>query len=215
MIQWMLLEGPGGDVPEKAVRRAWQGGRAVIAELSFPTRKSALQISVAWTEGARARRPARWPDVLAEWHEIYEDALFPDDACPILAEEASGLGADALVIHGEPGLTRSTVAWYAKGALASYEHVGSASVAWAPDQPLGRPFDGSLSSAAAWGGKKLASLLGSDRDTALFERMEKTAQAVGEALIKRALWRLLDRKPPTLDELAGQVANAPQRRLDV
>jgi len=196
--------------------KAWRGGEAVIAVVDFPGKKQPRRLSVLWSEGARAARAARWPDVLADWGDIYGEKLFDGDAVPVLCEEASGLGADALAIHGEAGLLHATVAWYAKGAVAEYEKVAlGGSVAWQPGEPLGRPFDGSLRSALAWGGRKLAEKVGTSADETLFERMEKTNQAIGEALVNRALWRILDVKPPSLDELAGMVAGAPQRRFQL
>jgi hypothetical protein len=209
MIEWMLLEGTPETVAEKAVPRGLTGGSAVMATLTFG--KHSKPITIVSVEGSRAKRPGRWPEILTDWAEIYSTKLFPSDAIPVLCEEASGLGADALAIFGEPGLGRATIGWYAKGLLAVYERVSAeGTIAWAPGQPLGRPFDGNLRRAASWVGHKLAS---SASDESLFDRMDNTNRAVGEALISRALWRLLDTKPPALDDLAGLVANAQLRRI--
>lgn len=209
MIEWMLLEGRPEVLADKAVPKALTGGHAVLGCLTFG--KHSKPITIVSVEGSRAKRAARWPEILTDWAEIYSTKLFPSDAVPVLCEEASGLGADALAIFGEPGLGRATVAWYAKGLLAVYERVSAeGTIAWAPGQPLGRPFDGNLRRAASWVGHKLAS---SASDESLFDRMDNTNRAVGEALISRALWRMLDTKPPALDEMAGLLAQAPLRRM--
>lgn len=208
MIQWMLLPGAPDAVTDKAAEQAWVGGAAVITQL--PLGRNAAPVTIVAADGARARRKARYPEILTDWAEIYGAKLFPDDTLPVICEEASGLGKDALAIFGEPGLTRATVAWYAKGALAVYERVANdGTVAWAPGQQLGRPFDGSLRQVASWVGRKVTS----DKDAPLFDRMDNTTRATGEALIARALWRLLDTTPPTLDKIAGMVTSAPERRL--
>ena len=207
MIQWMMLEGGPDKEANHAVERAWAGGAAEITTLPLARHKGLVTIVSA--VGAKAKRKPRWPELLVDWAEIYDTKLFPSDEIPVLCEEASGLGADALAVYGEPGLTQATIAWYAKGAIAVYERVSRAgTVAWAPGQPLGRPFDGSMRNVASWIGRKLTS---GAIDESLFDRMDNTNRAVGEALIKRALWRMLDTTPPAIDELAGMIANAPER----
>jgi hypothetical protein len=161
----------------------------------------------------KARRAARWPDVLEDWKDIYEEALFPDPELPVLAEEISGLGAPAACVFGGPGLLKGTVAWYEKGALISYEHVGSASVSWDPDEGLGRPFDGTAASIAALGGKRVAKLFGSDKTIDVLTRIDNANRAIGEVLIGRVFYRFLDTDPPPIDDLAGLVATARQTRI--
>jgi len=139
-------------------------------------------------------RPPRWPDVLSDWHDIYGDPLFPDHALPVLAEALSALGAEALALHADNGLVGATVAWYEKGALALYEHVGSATVSWTEADGLGRPPDGTLRSAAAG---------------FVLDRIALQNKANGEALLDRALHRILAHDPPPFEELAGMVVTAP------
>ncbi len=213
MFRWVVVLADQRGVLETALAKAWKGGDALVAELVLPStkRRPPRPALIAWPEGASARRPPRWPDLLNEWHEIYEDKLFPSPECPVLAEEVSGLGADALVVHGAPGLTQATIAWYAKGALVEYEHVGSASVAWTPETGLGRPLDGSTRQALALGGKRLAALVGADENVNVMERIQATSAALGEVLIRRAFLRLIDHEPPAIDELNGIISQAPKR----
>jgi hypothetical protein len=105
------------------------------------------------------------------------------------------------------------VGWYAKGALSEYEHVGGSQVAWSPAGGLGRPLDGSFRQAFAMGGKKLADLVGADDTVGIMERIQATSAALGETLLKRALLRVIGQEPPPVDEIAGIIATAPQRRL--
>jgi hypothetical protein len=193
MIDWVAVRPAHQQILLTALGRGWQGG--VIAMALVPTAPLSL---VAWSEGARARRAARWPDVLVEWAEIYEERLFASDLGPVLAEEVSALGADALAVHADPGFARAGVGWYAKGALAAYEHVGAARVAWSPDGGLGRPVDSSVGSMFATRGRLGGAL---------------AEEAGGETILARAFLRLLDAPPPPMDELAGLVARAPVQRL--
>ena len=214
MFAWVVIREDNADVLGAAVVKAWTGGNAVVAHLDLPTKKTTpRRLAVVWADRARPRREARWPDVLDDWKDIYEEALFPSVELPVLAEELSGLGAPTLCAHGGPGLVHGTVAWYEKGALISYEHVGGASVSWDPDGGLGRPFDGTAASIAALGGKRVAQLFGSDRDIDIYERQQLANRAVGEVLLTRAFYRLLKQDPPPLDDLAGLVANAAQTRI--
>ena len=93
--------------------------------------------------------------------------------------------------------------------------MGSATVAWTPESGLGRPLDGSMRQAMALGGKKLASLVGSDDSVNIMDRIQATSAALGEVLIRRAFVRLLDQEPPGIDELNGIVSQAPRRRVTV
>jgi hypothetical protein len=209
MIQWLVVRAEHAPLLPTAFAKAWSGGQGLLATLPFPVKKEVRRLSFAWSEGARARRGARWPDLLADWNDIYDEKLFPSDELPVLGEELSGLGADVLVLHGEPGLTRATVAWYVKGALHEYDHVGGASVTWRPGASLSRPFDGTFRSAAAAGGRKLAELVGDDRTASVLDRVENANAAIGETLTARALHRLLDADAPPLHEIAGSLATAP------
>ena len=212
MFAWVVIREDKSGVLAAAIARAWSGGDAVVARLSFPARKP-REIAVVWPERARAKRAPRWPDLLADWHEIYEEPLFPDANLPVLAEELSGLGAPTLCAHAGPGLATGTVGWYEQGALIGYEHVGGASVSWDEEAGLGRPFDGTASSIAALGGKKVAKLFGSDRDVDMLERVNLANRAVGNVLLTRAFHRILGMDPPAMDDLAGLVAQAQPVRV--
>jgi hypothetical protein len=205
MIEWLAVRAEHRDPVARAVSRAWRGADAKVADLQFPR---GVRATFVGPGAARAARPARWPELLADWREIYEEKLFPSDAVPVLAEEASALGAEVLVAHAEPGLARASVGWYRKGVLAEYEHVGSAQVAWTPEDGLGRPFDGSRRSLGAMASRRLAEVLGAAAVASTLERLEKTARAVGEALLVHAFLRLLGEEPPPMDELAGRIAAA-------
>jgi hypothetical protein len=214
MFTWVAVLAEHQGVLETALARAWQGGASVASLALDPgKRRPPRPIVLAWPEAAKARRAPRWPDVLDEWRDIYEEPLFPAAECPVLAEEVSGLGADALIVHGAPGLTQASIGWYAKGALVEYEHVGGATVAWTPDGGLGRPLDGSTRQALALGGKKLAALVGDDESVNILDRIRATSAALGEVLIRRAFFRLLGQEPPAIDELNGLVARAPARHV--
>ena len=217
MFKWVAVLADQGGVLQTALARAWQGGAAVVADLTLvsPKKRQPRPALIAWPDGASARRAPRWPDLLDDWRDIYDEKLFPAPECPVLAEEVSGLGADALIVHGAPGLTQATIGWYAKGALVEYEHVGSATVAWTPETGLGRPLDGSMRQAMALGGKKLASLVGSDDSVNIMDRIQATSAALGEVLIRRAFVRLLDQEPPGIDELNGLVSQTRKRRLSL
>jgi len=212
MFAWVVIRDENLGVLQPALARAWTGGAAALARLTLGAKRPRA-IAALWSDGARARRAARWPDVLGDWQDINEEPLFPDAALPVLAEELSGLGAPALCAYAGPGFAAGTVAWYEQGALISYEHVGGSSVAWDPDDGLGRPFDGTAASIAALGGKRIAKLFGSDRDVDVLERQQLANRAVGGVLLRRAFYRILGFDPPELDDLAGLVANAPLVRL--
>lgn len=212
MHTWLVVEAAHGALLPVAVERAWRGGAAAVAEVLLPARKGRGALLFAWpaAEPAAARGQPRWPDVLCDWSEIHEEPLFPGAALALLAEDLSGLGADVLLVHAEPGLARATVAWYEKGALTLYEHVGGATVAWSEADGLGRPLDASRASNAALAGRALAS---ADRDLFVLDRIDGANRATGEALLDRAFHRLLAADPPPFDELAGVVATAPRRRV--
>ena len=212
MFAWLVIRDEHMDVLAAAVGKAWTG-HAIIARLAFPARKAPREIAVVWPDRAQGLRAPRWPDVLDDWKDIYEEALFPDALLPVLAEELSGLGAPTLCAHAGPGLATGTVAWYEQGGLIGYEHVGGASVSWDPEDGLGRPFDGTAASIAALGGKRVAKLFGSDRDVDVLDRALLANRAVGNVLLTRAFHRMLGQDPPAIDDLAGLVAKAPTVRI--
>jgi hypothetical protein len=213
VFAWLVIREDHTDVLTAAIAKTWSGGDAVIARLAFPARKAPRQIAVVWADRARAKRAARWPDLLDDWKDIYDEALFPNAELPVLAEELSGLGAPTLCAHASPGLDAGTVAWYERGALIGYEHVGGASVSWDPEAGLGRPFDGTAASIAALGGKRVAKLFGADRDVGVLDRVLAANRAIGSVLLTRAFHRMLDQDPPAMDELAGLVAKAATVRV--
>jgi hypothetical protein len=208
MFAWVVIRDDNAGVLQAALAHAWQGS-ASIARIAIGNHP----ILVIAPEAARAHRAPRWPDVLGDWQEINEEPLFPAAEQPVLAEELSGLGAPALCAHAGPGFAAGSVAWYERGALISYEHVGGSSVAWDPDDGLGRPFDGTAASIAALGGKRIAKLFGSDSTADVLERQLLANRAVGGVLLRRAFHRMLGAAPPDLDDLAGMVATAPRLSL--
>jgi len=144
MFAWVVIREDNSDVLTAAVARAWTGA-ASVAHLELPAKranKPAKRIVIVAPEVAHAKRSPRWPDVLAEWSDINEEPLFPGAELPVLAEELSSLGAQALCVHGGPGLTQATAAWFDRGALVGYEHLGGTPVIWEPDGGLGRPLVG-------------------------------------------------------------------------
>ena len=196
MHSWVVVEAEHAGLLEAAIGRVWKpGATAAAARLSLPARRGERELLFLWPEPPAPAliRPPRWPDVLSDWHDIYGDPLFPDDALPVLAEALSALGAEALALHADHGLAGATVAWYEKGALALYEHVGSATVSWTEADGLGRPPDGTLGSAAAG---------------FVLDRIALQNRANGEALLDRALHRILAHDPPPFDQVAGMVATA-------
>jgi len=217
MFKWVAVLADQRAVLEQALTTAWSGGTAVVVELTLmsPKKRQPRPALVAWPEGASSRRAPRWPDLLDEWRDIYDERLFPAPECPVAAEEVSALGADALIVHGAPGFAQASIGWYEKGALVEYEHVGSATVAWTPESGLGRPLDGSMRQALALGGKRLASLVGADDSVNVMDRIRATSAALGEVLIRRAFLRLLGEEPPAIDELNGLLAQARKQRLSL
>src|SRR5260221_2491589 len=107
MFAWLVIREDNVDVLATAISRAWKGGDAVLARPSWVARKPPQQIVVAWPDRARATRAPRWPSLLDDWKDIYEEALFPSAELPVLAEELSGLGAPAVCAHAGPGLLQS------------------------------------------------------------------------------------------------------------
>ena len=144
MFAWVVIPDDHIDVLASAVARAWTGA-AAVARLELPNKranKPPKRIAVIALDKAKGKRGPRWPDVLLEWSEINEEPLFPGGELPVLAEELSALGAQTLCVHAGPGFTPASVAWYEKGALVGFEHVGGTPVIWDPDGGLGRTLEG-------------------------------------------------------------------------
>jgi hypothetical protein len=201
MIDWVVVRPEHAGVLQVAAKK-----------VVHSPKKPPAQILCAWPEaGVAARRAPRYPEVLADWADIYDVKLFTQPALAVLAEELAGLGADVLVASAELGLEVTSLGWWAKGKLVAYEHTGGGgSVAWTAEEGLGRPASDSL---LVSGGQGLAKLLGADRTAALLARYEDAERAAGEVLLTRAFMRILGVEPPAMDELAGIVARVPVRRL--
>jgi hypothetical protein len=205
-ILWLVARAEHQALLPKAFAQSFATGGAGVVNAHLPKAKPCIVITV---DNVKPKRPPRWPDVLADWHEINdEDPLFPEAALAVLGEELSSLGGTSCVVHHQPA-GKATVCWYEAGALEVYEHVGSSSVAFTPAGGLGRPFDGTVKSALALGGKKLASKFGLDDDVLVLDRIGKANMAIGETIVRHALTRIFDETPPPLDDLAGIVAKLP------
>jgi hypothetical protein len=205
MIDWVLVRGDQRDVVYRGFGAAWAGGTACEALLTL----AKGPVVVAFNEGGRARRAPRWPDVLAEWREFHAQPLFADDRVPVLAEEVSALGVVALALSVAPGAARATAAWYSKGALVEYEHVGGVAVAWYEDSGLGQPRVGDFVHAIADVARATAD---SASEAGLYDRVEHGLVAAAGGLYAKAMHRLLDADGPGCDDLAGMVARAPCAR---
>lgn len=210
MIEWLLTPGNQLAHLQALVPRALRG--ATQARLLRPTPRS-REITVLELGAAQAIRGARLPEVLSDWVDIYEEPIFPSPRALVAGEVLSEQGQDCLALHadlGAPGGPRGGIAWYERGALVELEQVGNAAVAWRRGEPLGRP-------AATGVRAQLASLAGrmaeTERDAGLYDRVEAGLSATTEALIGRALLRLLGDDPPPLSDLAQAVLQAPGLRL--
>jgi hypothetical protein len=210
MIEWLLLPGQNLQPVRTLLGRAWRGP-AVLHLLQASPR--ARPVTVVVPEGARALRGPRWPDVLSDWADIYEEPLFPSPLLPVAGEVLSESGSECLALFadlGAPGGARGGIAWYQKGAVVELEQVGQAAVAWQPGQPLSRPRLASVRAQLASLGRAVAD---TDRDAGLYERVEAGLSATAEAILLRALIRLLGDDPPPIDALAGAVLAAPAQRI--
>ncbi len=212
MIEWLLLPGNQVEAVRSLLGRAWRGTAKLV--VLRPTERS-REISVVIPTQVAALREPRWPDVLGDWVDIYEEPLFPRAALPVAAEVISESGEDCLALHadlGAPAGARGGIAWYDKGGVVELELVASAAVAWRKGQPLSRPSAGGARAQLASLSRRNA---GNDRDAGLYERVESGLAATAEAVLGRALLRLLSDDPPPLNELAAQVMAAPGWKLTV
>lgn len=210
MIEWLFV---AGDYPPDLNRRlavAWRGS-ALVSVLRLTAK--ARPCTVIEPEAITARRLPRWPDVLTDWTDIYEEPLFPGPALPVAAEVLSETGAEALALFadlGHPSGPRGGVAWYHKGGLSEFEQVGNAAVAWQKGQPLSRPRVHDARAQLAALGRSVAS---SDRDAGLYERVESSRLVTTEAILARALLRLTDADPPPLNALAEVLQRGGRARV--
>jgi hypothetical protein len=205
MIDWVVVGAAHESLLAAALGRAWRGGNAALA-----VRGPAL---IVWAEAASVRRAPRWPDVLTEWAEIYEEPLFASDLGPVLAEELAALGVEALAVHAEPGYARAGTAWYEKGALVRYEHVGSARVAWSDAGGLDRPHDSSAGSMFAGRGRLGRALAEDAGGELIVARALAQAHAADASTLDEGARLLTAGAPAAPDQIAGLVARGPVRRL--
>src|SRR5258708_6600357 len=114
MIEWLLLPGHQTDPVRARIGQAWRGNAQL--RLLQPTPRS-RPITVLLPEGASACRAPRWPDVLSDWSDIYEEALFPSPLLPVAGEVLSEVGQDCLALYADLGAAagpRGGIAWYEK-----------------------------------------------------------------------------------------------------
>jgi hypothetical protein len=210
MIEWLLLPGNQIEAARKLLGGAWSGGARIA--LVQPTARSRA-LTVITPESARAHRAPRLPDVLSDWVDIYEEPLFPSPLLPVAGEVLSERGEDTLALHadlGDPARPRGGIAWYEKGALVELEQVGKSAVAWRRGEALSRPTLAGARSQLASLGRARAD---DDAEAGLYDRVASGLAATAEALIARALIRLLADDPPPLNELAAAVLRAPNGTL--
>ena len=217
MIEWLVVPAHD-DVMADVLRRlgrAWRG-TALCGRLQ-PTPKSRPAL-VLVPEAVTAARPPRFPDVLTDWVDIYEEAIFPSPLLPVAGELLSEAGAEALALFadlGDPRGARGGVAWYEKGGLVELEQVGRASVAWRRGEALSRPKVSDAVAGLASLGRRFAD---TERDAALYERAEQGRAVTAEAILTRALLRVLGTsrlEPPELSEVFAQVERGPTRRISL
>ncbi|HEX2573960.1 MAG TPA: hypothetical protein VH877_30710 [Polyangia bacterium] len=203
MLDCVMAQGDERSRVREAAKRTLVGGQLLLwaGELA-PGRV----VTVAQVEGARARRALGWPELLADWSEIHETRPYPGEATPALAQQLSALGVPAFAVAFDGARAAAAVAWFEGGALISLEHVGEATVAWTPEEGLGRPRmagvrGGLMAAARSLGGEET-----------ILDRIEAQHAAGSRAIVERALVRLCDR-PPAIDEFAGWLALQVPERL--
>src|SRR5579862_8778000 len=115
MIEWLLLPGNQVEAVRALIGQALRGSAQLV--VLQPTPKS-REVSVLVPRGAQALRQPRWPEVLTDWVDIYEEPLFPSAPVPVAAEVLSESGTDCLALHadlGAPAGPRGGIVWYEKG----------------------------------------------------------------------------------------------------
>jgi hypothetical protein len=160
MIEWLVVRAEHRETVGNALARAWRGGERGIRRSRVPAERASRFV---WSAGAQARRAARWPDLLTDWHDIYEDALFPGDAIRCSPRRRQGWGPSAHRPRRARAGDRVRPAGTARATSTEYEHVGSAQIAWNPEDGLGRPFDGTSRTMSAMAARRFASLIGPPR----------------------------------------------------
>ncbi len=206
MILATFVEGDHRDLVYRCLGVSLSGGTACEAVVKVGSH----WLTVAWSEGAHAKRAPRWPEVLDTWREFHSsEELFPVKHVPVLAEEVSSLGHEALALAVAAGISAATVGWYQKGALVEYEHVGAETVAWYPQEGLERPrLDGVIESLAGFG----AWQADNDVEKATYERVASGLKVEAAGVYQKAMKRLLGEDPPPPDKLAGMLAQSATAR---
>lgn len=211
MIEWLLFPGEfSADVPRR-LGRVWRGS-ALASVLRLP---GARPVTVIEPTQLQAVRQPRWPDVLSDWVDINEEPIFPSPLLPVAGEALSETGPEVLAMFADPSQpdrVRGGIAWYERGALRELEQIGRAAVAWRQGQPLGRPRVSDVKSQLFSFGRRLAD---TKRDVDLFERADAARSVTAEAVVERALRKLLDTEPPALPELAQALERGGRAKLSV
>ncbi len=211
MVEWLLFPGEfSADLPRRLVK-VWRGS-ALVSVLRLPR---AQVVTVVEPMQLRALREPRWPDVLSDWVDIHEEPIFPTPNLPVAGEAVSEAAPEVLCIFADPSQpdrVRGGIAWYEKGALRELEQVGRAAVAWRQGEPLGRPRVSDVKSQLFSFGRRLSD---SKRDVNLFERADAARAVTAEAVVERALRKLLDTDPPALPDLAQALERSGRAKLSV
>lgn len=210
MIEWLFVSGEYPQDLNRRLAKVWRGS-AWVSVLRLTAK--ARPCTVIEPEAVTALPRPRWPEVLADWAEIYEEPLFPTPCLPVAAEALSETGPESLALFadlGHPRGARSGIAWYHKGGLTELEQVGNAAVAWQPGQPLSRPRVHDARAQLAALGRSLAD---TQRDAGLYDRVESSRAATAESILARALLRLTAADPPPINELAEVLHRGGRTRI--
>jgi hypothetical protein len=210
MLQWLFISGEYPPDLDRRLAKVWRGS-AWVSVLRLTAK--ARPCTVIEPEVATALQKPRWPDVLTDWTDIYEEPLFPSALLPVGGELLSETGAESLALFadlGHPGGARGGVAWYQKGGLLEFEQVGTAAVAWQKGQPLSRPKVHDARASLAALGRSVAD---NQRDVGLYDRVESSRAVTAEAILARALLRLTAADPPPVNELAEILHRGGRARL--
>ena len=111
---------------------------------------------------------------------------------------------------GDPAGARGGTAWYQKGGLIELEQVGRAAVAWQKGQPLSRPKVSDARAQLAAMGRSFAETA---RDVGLYDRVEAGRAVTAEAVLLRAILRMVDADPPAINELAELLRQSQHARM--
>ncbi len=210
MLEWLFVPSESAQDVAKRLGRVWRGS-ATITQLRLTSK--ARPCLVIEPETMSALTKPRWPDVLTDWVDIYEEPLFPSPRLPVAGELLSEAGGEVLAVFadlGDPAGARGGTAWYQKGGLIELEQVGRASVAWQKGQPLSRPKVSDARAQLAAMGRSFADTA---RDAGLYDRVEAGRAVTAEAVLLRAILRMVDADPPAINELAELLRQSPHARM--